>query len=59
MSKENYNVIGVMSGTSLDGVDLAHIQFKVNNKNWTFQITESETIGYSQSWINRLKLAVD
>lgn len=59
MKKNDYNVIGVMSGTSLDGVDLAHIKFHLNNNNWTFEILESETIGYSQSWINNLKSAVD
>lgn len=59
MKKNNYNVIGVMSGTSLDGVDLAHIKFRLENNKWTFEILESETIGYSQSWINQLKSAVD
>jgi anhydro-N-acetylmuramic acid kinase len=59
MKKNNYNVIGVMSGTSLDGVDLAHIKFQLNDKKWSFEILESETIGYSQSWINNLKSAVD
>lgn len=59
MKQENYNVIGVMSGTSLDGVDLAHIQFSFNNPKWTFEIIESETVCYNQNWINKLKLAVD
>lgn len=59
MEKTNYNVIGVMSGTSLDGVDLAHIKFSLNNNKWTFEILESETIGYSQNWIDQLKSAVD
>ncbi len=59
MKKNNYNVIGVMSGTSLDGVDLAHIQFNLADKKWTFEILESETIGYSKYWINHLKSAVD
>lgn len=59
MKKNNYNVIGVMSGTSLDGVDLSHIKFRLENDKWTFEILESETIGYSQSWINQLKSAVD
>ena len=59
MKKNNYNVIGVMSGTSLDGVDLAHIEFHLNDEKWTFEILESETIGYSKDWINHLKLAVD
>jgi anhydro-N-acetylmuramic acid kinase len=59
MKKNNYNVIGVMSGTSLDGVDLAHIEFHLEKNKWSFEILENETIGYSQDWINHLKLAVD
>lgn len=59
MIKENYNVIGIMSGTSLDGVDLAHINFKIHDKKWTFEILECETVGYNQNWIQQLKLAVD
>jgi anhydro-N-acetylmuramic acid kinase len=35
MFKENYNVIGVMSGTSLDGVDLARIKF-TKSSDWIF-----------------------
>jgi anhydro-N-acetylmuramic acid kinase len=48
-----------MSGTSLDGVDLAHIKFRLENRKWLFQIIENETVSYSQSWINQLKTAVD
>ncbi|MFE3868459.1 anhydro-N-acetylmuramic acid kinase [Flavobacterium sp. LS2P90] len=59
MEEERYNVIGVMSGTSLDGVDLAHIQFRVEDKKWSFEIIESETISYSSDWINSLKTAVN
>ena len=59
MEKKHYNVIGVMSGTSLDGVDLAHIKFCLEDKKWNFEILESETIGYSQNWIDQLKSAVD
>lgn len=57
--KENYNVIGVMSGTSLDGVDLAHIFFTVENSRWQFSVTEVATIPYTNEWIVRLKSAVD
>ncbi|MEZ7497419.1 anhydro-N-acetylmuramic acid kinase [Flavobacterium sp. Arc3] len=59
MKEEHYNVIGVMSGTSLDGVDLAHIQFTIKDKKWDFNIIESETISYSSGWVNTLKTAVD
>ncbi len=57
MFRENYNVIGVMSGTSLDGVDLACIKFN-NFDNWTYEICQSETISYSEDWIFKLKKAI-
>lgn len=59
MKKDFYNVIGVMSGTSLDGVDLAHIQFEIKQNQWSFKILESETVSYSTDWVNQLKSAVD
>lgn len=59
MFKQYYNVLGVMSGTSLDGVDLAHIYFFEKNGKWSFEIKESQTISYSEGWIDRLKRAVD
>jgi len=59
MEQENYNVLGVMSGTSLDGVDLAHILFTENAGKWSFGIRETATIPYSNDWIIRLKEAVD
>ena len=49
MEKSVYNVIGVMSGTSLDGIDLAYIRFE-KNKHWTFHIIEAETYSYSEEW---------
>lgn len=58
MIQEKYNLIGVMSGTSLDGIDLAHFNFEIINGKWNFQILESETVGYSQEWIDQLKMAV-
>jgi len=59
MFKESYNVIGVMSGTSLDGVDLAHIHFSILEGNWQFEILETETQSYDKDWLNKLKIAVD
>lgn len=58
MLKHFYNVIGVMSGTSLDGVDLAHIHFTRDSKGWKFEIIAAETVGYSSAWFNKLKNAV-
>ena len=55
MFKHNYNVIGVMSGTSLDGVDLAHINFEIKNGKWSYKIFECDTISYSNEMISKLK----
>ncbi|MFT3687408.1 MAG: anhydro-N-acetylmuramic acid kinase [Phycisphaerales bacterium] len=59
MQNQTYNVIGVMSGTSLDGIDLAHIRFFVTNGKWDFEILEAETVPYGNDWLNKLKIAVD
>jgi anhydro-N-acetylmuramic acid kinase len=51
---KQYEVIGVMSGTSLDGVDLAHCVFTKQNDAWNYQITKATTIPYDHKWIRRL-----
>lgn len=56
-NKDSYFVIGVMSGTSLDGIDLCYAQFEFSNT-WTFKILKSETIPYSNDWIKKLKNAI-
>jgi anhydro-N-acetylmuramic acid kinase len=48
-----YRVLGVMSGTSLDGVDLAICTFSKTDK-WTFEIIKSETVKYSNLWKKNL-----
>lgn len=58
MNRNEYAIIGVMSGTSLDGIDLVYAQFYFDN-NWTFTILRSETLSYSLDWIDRLKNLVD
>lgn len=54
MLKECYHIIGVMSGTSLDGIDLAEINF-TKNETWQFQILNSITVPYSEGWLSKLK----
>ena len=56
MFKENYNVIGVMSGTSLDGVDLAYLKFNCTDQ-WAYEILQSETVAYPETWVDQLKNA--
>ena len=49
----NFNVIGVMSGTSLDGVDLIYVKFNFD-KEWNFKIIFSKTYKYEDEWVNVL-----
>ena len=54
MIKSKYKIIGVMSGTSLDGLDLAYVEFDFENS-WSFKIIKAETISYSEEWKKTLK----
>jgi anhydro-N-acetylmuramic acid kinase len=44
--KQEYKVIGVMSGTSLDGLDLAYCHFQISDGKWSFQLKQAVTIPY-------------
>jgi anhydro-N-acetylmuramic acid kinase len=44
-----YHVVGLMSGTSLDGVDIALCTFEKRGSTWKFSIEAAETISYSHS----------
>ena len=50
---KSFYVIGLMSGTSLDGVDLVYIRFN-KNEEWNFDIINSKTYPYEDSVINLL-----
>ncbi len=45
-----YSAIGIMSGTSLDGVDLAGCEFTHQDESWNFRILAAETIPYDENW---------
>lgn len=54
-----YNVIGLMSGSSLDGLDIAHVVFTVPNNNditnIEFELVHNTCIPYSDYWLQQLK----
>jgi anhydro-N-acetylmuramic acid kinase len=51
-------MIGCMSGTSLDGIDLTYVKF-TKKETWNFQILASETVDYSQIWKNNLSNSIE
>jgi len=58
MKKSSYHIIGLMSGTSLDGLDICYAQYSFNAK-WSFKIIKAVTIPYSKKWVIILKDLVD
>ena len=54
MKIKNYRVLGIMSGTSLDGLDMALCNFKYLNKKWNFELISTHYIEYSIDWKEKL-----
>jgi len=52
-------VIGVMSGTSLDGLDLCFAQFQLDGDNWYIQNMQTRALDYSPIWRKNLSEAFD
>ena len=53
---KDYYVIGLMSGTSIDGVDLVYVNF-FYEESWKFKIINSKTYEYDNEWqaiLNRI-----
>ncbi len=58
MRRKQFRVLGVMSGTSLDGIDLAYLAF-TREEHWEASILKAETIPYSQKWVEALKTSAE
>ncbi|MBK5278251.1 MAG: anhydro-N-acetylmuramic acid kinase [Bacteroidia bacterium] len=52
-----YKVIGLMSGTSLDGLDIVYCKIRRAKKTWKFEIQTATTIKYNQDWKRKLSSA--
>ena len=46
---EKHNIIGLMSGSSLDGIDLVDVDFW-NDRKWHFEIVASDNHDYDETW---------
>lgn len=58
MNKKTYRVIGLMSGTSLDGVDAVYVEFDVDDQ-IDFKILAAKTYAYTEAWYLKLKNAIN
>jgi anhydro-N-acetylmuramic acid kinase len=54
MPAKKYKVLGIMSGTSMDGVDLAFCHFAKTDEIWQGEIIAAETIPYPSMWKEKL-----
>ena len=53
-----FHAIGLMSGTSLDGLDVCFAKFEKQNSVWKFEISQAETFPYSEKWENKLRNSI-
>ena len=56
MNRKTYYCIGVMSGTSLDGIDICYARFDYKSS-YSFNILKATTYKYSDSWKLKLRTA--
>ena len=53
----SYIAVGLMSGTSCDGIDLCRVQFSGSpvDDTWSYSVLEATTIPYSREWKKKLQ----
>ena len=54
---KTYSAIGLMSGTSLDGLDICYVKFQFPDIH-RFEILQAETISYDENWKLKLKNSI-
>ena len=52
-----FHAVGLMSGTSLDGLDICFARFEKQDE-WTFKILKAETLSYSKNWEDKLRNSI-
>ncbi len=55
MKTKPFKILGLMSGTSLDGLDMALCEFQDTASGYIFKILETTTVDYSRDMRNMLK----
>lgn len=52
-----YKVIGLMSGSSLDGLDICYTYLEESRGEWKFDIQHADCIAYDEEWVSALRHA--
>jgi anhydro-N-acetylmuramic acid kinase len=52
-----YKIIGLMSGSSLDGLDIVYTELEENAGKWKFSVLNADCVAYSAEWKEQLKNA--
>lgn len=58
IDNQELTVIGIMSGTSLDGLDICCAKFNHTDQGFHYQFIVSKTYSYSDSWNDKLATAI-
>jgi anhydro-N-acetylmuramic acid kinase len=53
-----YKAIGLMSGSSLDGLDIVFVELNENAGDWRFEILAADCYEYNEDWKQKLKNAI-
>ena len=53
-----YRAIGLMSGSSLDGLDIAFVEFQEQGGKWNYEILQADCYAYSDEWVIKLREAI-
>jgi anhydro-N-acetylmuramic acid kinase len=53
-----YRAIGLMSGSSLDGLDIVFAEFSEQGGKWSYEIKAADCYPFDENWMEKLKTAV-
>ena len=56
MNSKIYHGIGLMSGSSLDGLDLCYASFKITGDDYTYEILQTAFYSYDDAFRNKILL---
>lgn len=54
-----YKALGLMSGSSLDGLDIVFVELNEVRGKWYYEIIHADCMPYSEQWIDQLKNAMN